>query len=338
MYGITLIIGKLLPISITFVFGLLAYHNVQQLSYRTAPLVRRELDKQLTVMILVLIVFAFFTNIPNTIAYILLAMPGLTQDPVVSAQIQFANLVTTYLVYIYFACYNNIICFTVNYIGTTHQCILYFAQLNQGQLRVAPTTVNASVYSFGNSNNKSVTYFKRTNETVYDIWNTTAGTDSVYAVSGTSIGTYYPGQSAQTAFDGDLTDGPCNHGSCDYTNGALACGTKAGFYITINGAPKVLAAFDVISHTGSWSRVRDPMMITIEGSNLNGSALTLGSSWTLIYNGSAGLITDPGRAAWGTLQLISNPSIAFASYRLLVTSKQGYDSCASCSEIMFIMV
>ncbi|CAF0876870.1 unnamed protein product [Adineta steineri] len=185
---------------------------------------------------------------------------------------------------------------------------------------------------------EGVTYFKRTNETVYDIWNTTAGTDSVYAVSGTSIGTYYPGQSAQTAFDGDLTDGPCNHGSCDYTNGALACGTKAGFYITINGAPKVLAAFDVISHTGSWSRVRDPMMITIEGSNLNGSALTLGSSWTLIYNGSAGLITDPGRAAWGTLQLISNPSIAFASYRLLVTSKQGYDSCASCSEIMFIMV
>ncbi|CAF4090566.1 unnamed protein product [Adineta steineri] len=103
IYGTTLIIGKLLPISITFIFGLLAYHNVQQLGYRTAPLVRRELDKQLTVMILVLIVFAFFTNIPNTIAYILSAMPGLTQDPVVSAQIQFANLVTTYLVYIYFA-------------------------------------------------------------------------------------------------------------------------------------------------------------------------------------------------------------------------------------------
>ncbi|CAF0834538.1 unnamed protein product [Adineta steineri] len=102
-YVNVLIIGKVIPICITFVFGLLAYHNVQQLGYRTVPLVRRELDKQLTVMILVLIVFAFFTNIPFIIVNILLAIPELTQDPVVSAQIQFANLVATSLVYIYFA-------------------------------------------------------------------------------------------------------------------------------------------------------------------------------------------------------------------------------------------
>ncbi|CAF1050216.1 unnamed protein product [Adineta steineri] len=103
IYGPTLIIGKILPIGITFVFGLLAYHNVQQLGYRTAPLVRRELDKQLTVMILVLIVFAFFTNMPYTIALILSTTTQLTQDPVLSAQIQFAILVNTYFVYIYFA-------------------------------------------------------------------------------------------------------------------------------------------------------------------------------------------------------------------------------------------
>ncbi|CAF1247133.1 unnamed protein product [Adineta steineri] len=103
MYGTNLIIGKVIPIGITFVFGLLAYHNVQQLSYQTVPLVRRELDKQLTVMILVLIVFAFFTNVPYIIVSILLVIPGLTQDPVLSAQIQFANLVAMFLVYIYFA-------------------------------------------------------------------------------------------------------------------------------------------------------------------------------------------------------------------------------------------
>ncbi|CAF1582014.1 unnamed protein product [Adineta steineri] len=103
IYGTTLIIGKVTPISITFVFGLLAYNNVQQLGYRTVPLVRRELDKQLTVMILVLIVFAFFTNIPYTIALIVSTIPQFTLDPVLSAQIQFATLVTTYLVYIYFA-------------------------------------------------------------------------------------------------------------------------------------------------------------------------------------------------------------------------------------------
>ncbi|CAF1050150.1 unnamed protein product [Adineta steineri] len=102
-YANVLIIGKVIPISITFVFGLLAYHNVQELGYRTVPLVRRELDKQLTVMILVLIVFAFFTNMPFVIVTILSAIPGLNQDPVLSAQIQFVNLVATSLVYIYFA-------------------------------------------------------------------------------------------------------------------------------------------------------------------------------------------------------------------------------------------
>ncbi|CAF1228077.1 unnamed protein product [Adineta steineri] len=103
IYSTALIIGKVIPICITFVFGLLAYRNVQQLSYQTVPLVRRELDKQLTVMILVLIVFAFFTNVPYIIVSILLVIPGLTQDPVVAAQIQFANLVAMFLVYIYFA-------------------------------------------------------------------------------------------------------------------------------------------------------------------------------------------------------------------------------------------
>ncbi|CAF1050198.1 unnamed protein product [Adineta steineri] len=102
-YGTAFVIGKVIPICITFVFGLLAYHNVQQLGYRTVPLIRRELDKQLTVMILVLIVFAFFTNMPYIIVTILLAIPQFTQDPVLSAQIQFANLMAIYLVYIYFA-------------------------------------------------------------------------------------------------------------------------------------------------------------------------------------------------------------------------------------------
>jgi hypothetical protein len=48
-----------LPITIMFLFGILAYRNVQQIAYRTVPLVRRELDKQLTAMVLVQI-FAMF--------------------------------------------------------------------------------------------------------------------------------------------------------------------------------------------------------------------------------------------------------------------------------------
>ena len=42
----------------------MAYRNIQRISHRTAPLVRRELDKQLTTMVLVQVVINFFTNVP----------------------------------------------------------------------------------------------------------------------------------------------------------------------------------------------------------------------------------------------------------------------------------
>ena len=102
-YGISLFFGKVLPISITFFFGFLAYRNVQQLSHRVLPLVRRELDKQLTVMILLLVVFSFFTMLPYIIVNLLTTVPQLTQDAIVSAQLQLATTLTFLLVYAYFA-------------------------------------------------------------------------------------------------------------------------------------------------------------------------------------------------------------------------------------------
>ncbi|CAF1173353.1 unnamed protein product [Adineta ricciae] len=50
----------IIPMFIMTVFGLLAYRNVQNISYRTIPLVRRELEKQLTSMVLVQV----FYNVP----------------------------------------------------------------------------------------------------------------------------------------------------------------------------------------------------------------------------------------------------------------------------------
>jgi hypothetical protein len=49
-------------------------------------------------------------------------------------------------------CLNNVICSTGTYFGINQTCLLYFAQLSQGQLRVVPTVVNAAVYS----GNKSI--------------------------------------------------------------------------------------------------------------------------------------------------------------------------------------
>ena len=102
-YSITIILGKVIPICITLLFGILAYGNVQQLSHRTLPLVRRELDKQLTVMVLVQIALGIFTITPYTVVYILLRVPQLNQDLTTAAYLQFATALTTCMLYIYFA-------------------------------------------------------------------------------------------------------------------------------------------------------------------------------------------------------------------------------------------
>jgi hypothetical protein len=78
------------------------------------------------------------------------------------------------------------------------------------------------------------------------------------------------------------------------------------------------------------------MRITIEGSNQSSSALLFGSSWTLIYNGSSGLDSDPGRYTFGLTQFISNNVISYESYRLLITSKRSLSNAVQYSEVQFL--
>ena len=61
-YMNNIILSGGLPLVITVLFGSLAYRNVRQISYRTVPLVRRELDKQLTNMVLIQIVFSLLSS------------------------------------------------------------------------------------------------------------------------------------------------------------------------------------------------------------------------------------------------------------------------------------
>jgi hypothetical protein len=88
-----LIIGNIIPYLITFSFGLMAYHNIKEIAYRTVPLVRRELDKQLTNMVLLQIVYAFLANVPNLMVYLILAY-GNIQDSVIVAQLRLAYSIT----------------------------------------------------------------------------------------------------------------------------------------------------------------------------------------------------------------------------------------------------
>ncbi len=172
------------------------------------------------------------------------------------------------------------------------------------------------------------------NETVYGIWNTTAGGDSTPASVGSGAGNYYSGEVPQYACDGNFSNQYTNFGSCAAGANATSCGLNTGFYRTLQRGASLITGLQVCTPSGN--PARDPITITFEGSNQPTSALNLGSSWTLLYSGPSGLATDPGRLACGIAQLFPSNTIWYTSYRFLVTLKRGSDSCTWYSEVQLI--
>jgi hypothetical protein len=102
-YFVALFMLGYIPDLITVIFGILAYRNVQHIAYRTVPLVRRELDKQLTTMVLVQVVINFFTNIPFvTVVAVMYATTNIT-NPVLTNILQFIYSIAFIIFYTYFA-------------------------------------------------------------------------------------------------------------------------------------------------------------------------------------------------------------------------------------------
>ncbi|CAF0964557.1 unnamed protein product [Adineta ricciae] len=102
-YIYTLILIGLLPLVITVVFGSLAYWNVRQIPYRAIPLVRRELDKQLTSMVLVQVAHNVLVIVPyvstllvSTIQYVTIKSPNFRD-------VTLSNATTGYIYYLYYA-------------------------------------------------------------------------------------------------------------------------------------------------------------------------------------------------------------------------------------------
>ncbi|CAF3690962.1 unnamed protein product [Rotaria sp. Silwood1] len=102
-YGYFLVLAGFLPVFITVLFGTLAYRNVQQLAYRTVPLVRRELDKQLTTIVLVQVVFSFIVIMPYNIYVTITPIINLQVDLDIAAKLQFIESLTGGIYYSYFA-------------------------------------------------------------------------------------------------------------------------------------------------------------------------------------------------------------------------------------------
>jgi hypothetical protein len=180
-----------------------------------------------------------------------------------------------------------------------------------------------------------MTLLTSTNETVYGLWNTTAGDSSILSIPGSSIGNYNPTETPQNVFDQNSTTKYTSYGICNQSSiSLLECGANTGLYLTLQRGASLLAGIQFC--TANSLPERDPMTITIEGSNQSSSALLLGSSWSLIYNGSSGLDSDPGRYSFGVIEIIPNNVVSYESYRLLITSKRGMSNAVQYSEVEFL--
>lgn len=167
------------------------------------------------------------------------------------------------------------------------------------------------------------------------MWNTVAGGDGTLATPGQSIGNYIASEGPRNAFDKIRSNKYLSFGHCNDSSrsNALSCGTSTGFYLTLRAGPVLLDGLRFI--TGNDASSRDPLTMTLEGSNQPNSTLLLGSSWTLIYNGSCGLDVDPGRNASGQTQSFSSNTVPYDSYRLLITSKRGVTYAVQYAEVEF---
>lgn len=101
--GYLVVLTGTLPIFITVTFGSLAYRNVRQIPYRVIPLVRRELDKQLTSMILVQVVYNFFVIIPYVIVLVMTYFIELNMKTSIEDELNFYFVITNMIYYLYYA-------------------------------------------------------------------------------------------------------------------------------------------------------------------------------------------------------------------------------------------
>lgn len=149
------------------------------------------------------------------------------------------------------------------------------------------------------------------------------------------VGNFPFTETVNYAFDNTTSTKHLNFGHC-YANAPISsvCGVKTGLYVTPRGGPSSLLTIQFC--TANDVPDRDPLTIAIEGSNHPSSSLTLGSSWTLIYNGSSGLETFLTRCQCGSVVSVSNNTNWYSSYRVLVASIRGKETSTQYSELRLI--
>ncbi|CAF0988775.1 unnamed protein product [Adineta steineri] len=168
---------------------------------------------------------------------------------------------------------------------------------------------------------------------VYGVYNTKINQNSEASTSGDSSGNYPASQSPAQACDGNPQTKYLSFGRCSGGEHGVECGSDTGFYLELKRGASLVTGLQIC--TGEDFEERDPLTVSLEGSNQSGTALTLGSSWTLIYNGTSGLEKEPDRLTCGIVQPTNN-SIQYKSYRFLVSSKRGFQNSVQYSELKLL--
>jgi hypothetical protein len=124
-------------------------------------------------------------------------------------------------------------------------------------------------------------------------------------------------QDLAAAIDGNLDSKYLNR--AQDADGFNPHGDNTGFVISPSGTfPVTKIQFATANDVPD----RDPLSITVEGSNDANAAEAHGNGFTLLYEGPTGLAHDPGRKQWGPVIQFQN-NTSYKTYRVLVTQARG---------------
>ena len=149
-------------------------------------------------------------------------------------------------------------------------------------------------------------------DTIAPLKQTTKGGSNVLAASGDFGGNSGNDEQVANAIDGDLGTKYFNKAQ----NATGSAGVDTGFVVTPRLGATVVTGVQFA--TANDAPDRDPMAITIEGSNAPDADKANGKGFTLIYKGPCGLTQDPGRKTLGQVIAFANTQ-SYKTYRVLIT-------------------
>ncbi|HTJ80010.1 MAG TPA: DUF5703 domain-containing protein [Rariglobus sp.] len=153
-------------------------------------------------------------------------------------------------------------------------------------------------------------------DTTVALKQTVAGGTNTLAISGTDFST---GETSAKLTDGNLSSKYYDKAQ----DGTNPKGVNTGFVITPAAGATAINGFQLA--TANDMPARDPVSITIEGSNASNATQAGAGGFTLLYNGPSGLQQGLPRSTWGSVVNFWNTT-PYATYRILVTGTAATNS------------